>query len=476
MPEENFEEQARKLIEPFRMEPKPAVWQQVRASVAPSKRRRRALLWWWLLPLCVAGGLSIWMAHPTKLLKRNQPLANLGISQKNKLSNQQSAAKNRQQEKTLQTKSERKRRTFSQGLLQKNKDVIVAKKDLMSANKNEAKVYHQLRASQEKLSEENRQESKLNKSNDVVVTGKEQFLPSIEKGIKLHDKNDTTSLLISDFKDTLAAASDTVSNTIAVSNSAESAQKKTDTSTAVTIKKKKDKHNYSLGIQAELGTASLGSRLFGNTEKNAQLAGLSVPGSVFDLNNSVGNATVMKYSIKSGIDLSVGLSVKKALSKSIYINGGISYRYQQFGISQTIFKDTSNTNPTGASQGFYYYAQAKERLHFADIYTGIGWQIFHHSKTSFSLQAGVDNNLLFLVSQKQNGQPDTVTTLPIRNFYQWQPFVHLSLPFDWYVGKQTHFELSPFVRLGVRIFQKNSASYKDNHLASMGVQAIYFFK
>lgn len=75
MPEENFEQQARRKAEEFSMEPKPEVWLYVKAAIAPEERRRRVVFWWWLLPLCLAGGVAVWVVGNRSVSSENKTAA-----------------------------------------------------------------------------------------------------------------------------------------------------------------------------------------------------------------------------------------------------------------------------------------------------------------------------------------------------------------------------------------------------------------
>ena len=75
MPEQNFEQQARDMAEGFRMEPQPAVWQNVKNAIAKPKRKRRILIWWWLLPLGLLGGLVLFVRNHKNDLTKDKEIA-----------------------------------------------------------------------------------------------------------------------------------------------------------------------------------------------------------------------------------------------------------------------------------------------------------------------------------------------------------------------------------------------------------------
>src|SRR3954465_15497780 len=61
MPEQNFEQQARDMMNGFEMKPGPEVWQNVCNAIQEPRRKRRFMLWWWLLPLSMIGsGIALY--------------------------------------------------------------------------------------------------------------------------------------------------------------------------------------------------------------------------------------------------------------------------------------------------------------------------------------------------------------------------------------------------------------------------------
>ena len=482
MPEDNFEQQARKLTEAFSVEPQPAVWQRVKAAIAPPKRRRRALLWWWLLPLCMAGGAAIW------LFKNTTPLAADKVALTHKENGKNDSVSF---EKNITGKTDKKALQNEQN---KN-SVSPIRASAWQEKKGNVEIKNEGVSEQEKNNNQQPLATKENeKKNDVTIVNNSLPVNRKEKSNDVFSSSSSSAKTLQDSKPSKLDSSyifsqlddrktnDTATEkAMTASVSTDSVLHSKDTTAVVKIKKKAARKSYSIGVLAEVGNASLGSPLSGSQEKNAQALSSAAPGSLFDLTSG----TITQYKITNGVHLALGLSVQKKLSKRIYFTGQATYRYQQFGVSQTVFIDTtaggSNSGSGGNSlpgvgRGLYRDMNAVQRLHFANAYVGIGWQFVTRKHLALSLQAGIDNAFLLSITQKQNGSADSVKSLPTHNFYRWQPSLQIALPFDVYPGKKMHFELSPFLRFGLSAFQKKSASYQDNHLSSAGIQAIYFFK
>ena len=486
MPEDNFEQQARKLTEAFSVEPQPVVWQRVKVAIAPPKRRRRALLWWWLLPLCMAGGAAIWLLK-NKVSAAADKAA--WVYKENKINDSVSSEKNitgKTGKKALQNEQNKNSVSPVRASAWQEKKGNVEIKNVPVSEQEKNNNQQPLAA---KENEKKNDATIINNSlnNSLPVNRKEEsndvFSPSSSSANTLQDSKQNkldSSYIFSQDGDNKTNDTATA-KAMTASVSTDSVLHSKDTTAVVKIKKKAARRPCSIGVLAEVGNASLGSPLSGSQEKNAQALSSAAPGSLFDLTSG----TITQYKITNGIHLALGLSVQKKLSKRIYFTGQATYRYQQFGVSQTVFIDTtaggSNSGSGGNSlpgvgRGLYRDMNAVQRLHFANAYVGIGWQFVTRKHLALSLQAGIDNAFLLSITQKQNGSADSVKSLPTRNFYRWQPSLQIALPFDSYLGKKIHFELSPFVRFGLSAFQKNSASYQDNHLSSAGIQAIYFFK
>ncbi len=477
MPEENFEQQARKLAEPFSMEPKPAVWQNIKAAIAP-KRRRRTLLWWWLLPLCVVGGVAVYVLKDSSS-KKNSNASTVVITPILKDTFSSESQIHKREDNNLQNEE----------ITSKIDKHTHLTKERLSENTTEEKQKISLSQTRQYQSFSNtKQEEKRNRIESDAHVAKpgikenKDFVeasPLAANTKKERDSQSVDSLRIpqpeeEDGEQRKDTATENVETTSASADSAKTIDK-----TPPVAKKKANKKSFSIGVLAEVGKASLNSPLSESDEKSSQVFPAALSSDYFGLTSG----TVTKYKLSNGVDAAIGISAQKQLSNAFSFTAQLTYRYQQFGVAQTVFIDTTtggNGSPSngssGSGRGIYYPVSAVQRLHLATFYTGVGWQFFSRKHWGASVGAGIDNSFLLSITQKQNGSADSVKSLQTKSFYRWQPSLQFALPIDIYLAKKTRLELSPFVRFGVRRFQKSNASYEGNRLSSAGIQAIYFFK
>ncbi len=470
MPEENFEQQARNMAERFSMEPKADVWQRVQAAITPPKRKRRALLWWWLLPLLIAGGGAV------IVVKNNYP-----NHKTNTLSHNANTIK--RQEKNIATNQKKPIIKKEKRSKKENESLFSASKKKPQNNISNKKIFiKKIEAGEIKDIAQAEQKTKLSiHSADDEKQENAMFpnssIPNIKRD-SITDRSHTQVTITSDNIDT--SSNDVVkTNAEIIVKSKDSLQKSDSSTIRVQIKNKKVK-SYRIGLLAEIGTASWGGNLLGNQNGGESFAKSITNNSSSDFNNA---DIKVHYRAKKGIDAAFGIAVQKSISHKFYVAGKLSYRYQQIAFTQTTTIDTLSINPVNNSFSIisfvYYKINQTDRLHFANVYAGIGWQFFNRKNIILSVQTGFDNSILLASDKKINGQLpqnnlfDNLTTY---DFYKWQPHVNGLVSVDVTTRQKIHLQFAPFVRFGFRKFQNNDIDYKTNHLSSAGLQAIYFFK
>ena len=98
---------------------------------------------------------------------------------------------------------------------------------------------------------------------------------------------------------------------------------------------------------------------------------------------------------------------------------------------------------------------------------------------NLSAGAGIDNQFLLAVNYRQsryiyNSALSTFDRNRSReNYYIWQPHIRLQFTADFISANRNSFQLSPYLRYGVRKLEKAG---NKNHLMSFGLTATYFLK
>ena len=284
-----------------------------------------------------------------------------------------------------------------------------------------------------------------------------------------------TKLLINNIKTALGSSFFTTLNPLQIKDSL---QKKSDSTATVTSKEKQNTKLWHWGILAETGLTSLGNNPFQSKSFPNPFAFDASP-----VNSNVGafNRSTISRQVKHGAYMALGAALKRNLSDKISFDAQVSYKYQQFAITENVTIDTSRSTSAGNISRFVYYTFTEtQKAHFVNVYTGFNWQFLKWKQSGLSFGAGLDNSWLVALQQKSNNtlqfQTDSLKSASISNFYRWQPFVNASVSFHVSTGKSSGLQLSPLVRFGLGKYQKNSAGYTNNHLVSAGFQAIYFFK
>lgn len=459
MPEESFEQQARNIAEQFSMEPQPVVWQRVKAAIAP-KRRRRAVFVWWLLLLGAACGFGFWLMNDSESI------------QKKHADSKQKEAKTKIHPIEKRENANEKRSGEEITHLTKNSKQSVA---LTQNKKRDLFVKNHLTSHEEKGIKQ-KKETTLFQPQTHFISDKNVVK---EKDVK-EERNATlvqpqTTTLVNSNKatDSNNAAlqkppttiSDTVKPHVEITVKTNDTLKQNKDSSLASINKKKGKTKWHWGLTAEGGTSWAGNGLFGDQSKSLSVFS-SVPTGNF--NNGSQNPSTYQQQRKNGVDAALGIAVETNLSKHWFLDGGFTYRYQEFHI-QTI----SFSNLPTSLFGNVIKSNASYHFQSANLYTGIGLSLFHKKNTSVALQAGVDNALFLSIKQMHN---DSLQALTAQGFQHWQASLQFAVPVGIYSKRKIRWQLSPFVRWGLRGLQESGNTFGHHPLNSAGIKAIYFFK
>ncbi|MDQ2752871.1 MAG: hypothetical protein M3R72_07595 [Bacteroidota bacterium] len=458
MPEENFEQKVRKMAEQFSMEPQPVVWQRVKEAIAP-KRRRRAAFVWWLLPLCAVGGLVFWLLNSPLYVQNQTAIAIQKSGTKTDTNSLKKVTKPNEEKKS-------EKATNSIGSNEKNMPSIPKKSVRLFVVNNKSD-------DKEKSTKPNAEATSFQpKTNFAGDTNRIKEKDIKEKSeatsiqshnhVLLHNNASADSNLALQNPQTIVADTVKMNATIGAKTNDTLTGKK-DSSFAV-INKKKGKTKWQFGLMAEGGTSWLGNALFGN-----QLKSLSDFSSVTaGASNGSTQTTSTQQQRKNGVDAALGIAAKTNVSKRWFLEGELGYRYQQIHIQTTLFTSI----PTSLN-GNIIRSNANYHFQSANLYTGIGLYLFHKKTTSVAVQAGIDNGWLFSVKTKDN---DSAQNLTAKGFQRWLPSLQLAVPVRIQAGKNIYWQLSPFVRWGLRGLQKSGGSFEHHPLNSAGIKVNYFFK
>ncbi len=459
MPEESFEQQARNMAEQFSMAPQPIVWQRVKAAISP-KRRRRAAFIWWTLALGVACGLGFWLLNDSKILHKKTESANKNITVKSNSGKIEKVDKTNEStnQKTDNHPTINSKRSVA-STQKKNKDLLVlnhlrSQEEKGAKQKKEATLFQ---PQSQFVLHKNRTKEK-----DVKTNGDSTSIQS--QTDVLANNNAASDLKNKALQNVQAKGSDTVKTITKTTAKTNDTLNKNKDSSLTSINKKKGKNKWHWGVTAEGGTSWLGNGLFGDQSKS--LADFS---SIPTGNVSGGSQSSSTYQQrKNGVDAALGIAAKTNLSKRWFLDGALTYRYQQFSIQTTSLSSLPTPlfgNIIRSNANYYFQS--------ANLYTGIGLSIFHKKNTSIAVQAGMDNGWLLSIKQRHN---DSLQTITAQGFHRWQPSLQVSFPIGIYGKGNVRWQLSPFVRWGLRGLQNSDGSFAHHPLSAAGIKATYFFK
>ncbi len=460
MPEESFEQQARNMAEQFSMEPQPVVWQRVKAAIAP-KRRRRAAFVWWLLPLCVACGLGFWLMNDAKILQKKE--ASLKQNPTAKTKTHSTGKSENANEKKSGEKITHPTINSKQGIAstqKKNTDLFVfnhlrSHEEKGAKQKKEATLFQPQAHSMNDKNAVNEKDVKK-ESNATLVQPQANTLLNSDKAI------DSSNTALQKPQKTVSDTAKT--NTDFAVKTKDTLKQNKDTSIA-SIKKKKGKTKWQWGLTAEGGRSWLGNGLFGDQSKSLSDFS-SVPTGM--TNGGSQNASTYQQQRKNGVDAALGIAVETNLSKHWFLDGALTYRYQQFSI-----QTTSLSNLPIPVFGNVVKSNMSYRFQSANLYAGVGVFVFKRKNISIALQAGIDNALVLSIKQKHSDSLQSVTR---QDFHRWQPSLQFSVPVSIGANHKTRWQLSPFVRWGLRGLQNSDGSFAHHPLSAAGIKATYFFK
>ena len=484
MPEESFEQQARRKAEEFGMEPKPEVWLQVKAAIAPKERRRRVLIWWWLLPLCLAGGVGAWLSANRQAAPESEETVVL-LNKKKTEKHIPHLLQNEKIKKTGETNAwvNNKDGEGKNGSVD-NTSRQVAKREVDPYLDSESGIT-QNSSSLSRLP--------IKTNNGIGILEKNAPIEIVSDGIR-EIETDTVTVKRPDevFQNSLPDyslhGSESGQSLLADTDNLQQKKEKPDTTSLAAIialpgkplpdsagksKMKPWKKNWQIGVMAEAGVVSWAKGLL-STEKSSSTAFTSLPldNAMID---SLAKAQTGFLQTKNGISAGAGFVIKKALSKRFYVSAQLGYRYQQYRVDQFLHVQIPQPN---LNEGSYLVASNEYHSHFLSLGMNAGARLLAGKQNALFAEAGVDNGFIFLMQKKNPTQAGSVSrnNNQSNDFYRWQPQLSAALPFEWHKADKTRFRVSPFAKLGLRTFQKNGSSYKDNHLVSAGIQAVYFFR
>lgn len=476
MPEESFEERARRKAEAFGMEPDADVWRRVQEAIRP-ERRRRSLLLWWLLPLCMTGIVGGF------LLKRSGevPVRAGAVA----LDTQEKAAAHLSVKETAAAKTRRPagnvKDTMGENELEKKSDGnINSRAEKYKIRKEPDDEWkNQYSANEEKRVVQQENKSDIGVSSQPSDTTMNVIKKKAEEPAFLPEENED-ALQANRISSQAPLKADSIvdhdkKTPLIAFAGKDSASVKLNVNKATKQKKQTDRKRWQMGIVTEIGLTSWGKDLLSKEVETTSKYN-TLPSASSTTLDSLKAATSELQRTKNGVDAGIGFMVRKETGHHFYISGQFSYRYQQY---QVYNLRTSSGTFLNANSG-YLVNKNNYHDHFISLYAGAGKMLFTGKRNALSVEAGLDNSLLLTTRQqntKQSALFNADANKAVRaDFYSWQPQLFLSLPFDWHAAGKVRFAVSPFARVGLHSYQKNGAGYGSNHLMSAGVQAVYFFR
>jgi hypothetical protein len=479
MPDNNFEQQARDMMNGFEIKPKPEIWQNVRNAIQEPKRKRRFALWWWLLPLGLLGG---GIAYYTFNIAYKNAQESVSINTVNQTNTDKKAdhpeEPNKQQTDTK--KGKRKGNIDKPFFLSNNNN----------NNQKRSKTIKKLSGNIHKEKET----IQITFDENIAEANKKRGLPDITIPVPIIGRNSHVNDSTISLQDELnLLPKDSLNSRSSYQNSMQSAKATrpnsvgNDKPDSTHTNNVKMRNGWKWGILAEVGTATRKSSLFSTADFEKSLNDPTSPNSNGNGSSGVGlpqsNGFYYNNVIRNGFAFGLGIVLQKKLNKSIDFFADVAYYYQSFNITTETYKDSIVLNNSFTTFTGSY--KATQSFHFASLYAGINWHFINTKHLQFGVSAGVDNLLLLSAKQKyngvNNGNLSSADAMRISNsistskyYYKYQPSLFTGILINIQTGDR-QLQFVPFVRSSFRPFDKNTTS-NNNHLFSAGLRAVYFFR
>jgi hypothetical protein len=440
---ENFEQRVKHILDDVQFEPHDEVWQNIRHTIKPEQKKRR-FIFWWILPFVIAGGGLIYMLQndgERKLVADNTIKTSPNeITGKPGASGQMSGTD---------------KATVNEKHVHFKKDNIVipiiAKKKVTLLNNSSAK-------------------QNINQAETII---EDKTIKQIETPGAMKSGLDRNSLMPS--ANTIAVEKATAIPATSSDSSKDKAIKDpvaveyTGDSNIVTQKESGNKWKW--GFTADIGISNKVQSLTENSTTVSRISFNSIPTSASG--GSLGLPVYQKTTTTAKLLWGLGLVVQKGINRNISFHSSIGYQHQQFSSLTTTFKDS-------AGGMLLERNTRKYDLHFLNIYTGTSFRVVQFPDLKVSVGAGIDNQFLLASKYEQRkylfspAQFSSQKNNSTDSYKVWQPHLRFHLLADVYSGRHSWLQLSPYLRYGLRSFEKQAGN--KNHLMSFGLTVNYFFK
>ncbi len=436
---ENFEHRVKNLLDEVEFEPHADVWTNVKHAIKTKEKKRR-FIFWWLLPFVLAGGIFFF----TYSGNNNKEIA---------LNNQ------------VQTVNEKPRDMPSSA------NEIAEQNSMIGADGDTDKTAQKNLADNEKGKNHTSKTTKPTKAvTKVIIPGNAD-----KQGHILVERKDNPEVSNSNTTETQIAISpqkvkeDKLINASTTNSSNDTASTKS-IAEVVNIDKRSSK-NWQFGLYAEIGVSNAVKNIVQKSSGYSRVSFSAIPNST-----ATGGFNSSFYSRTTNIGnflWGAGIAAQKDINRKISFQSSIGYQHQQFSTATSIYKDS-------ASPVLQERMTTDHKLHFLNIYTGLSFKLAQVDEFKINLGGGIDNE--FLLASKFNQQKYTPTASQFssqtNNFISdhriWQPHIRVQLLTEIPSAKRNLLQLSPYLRYGVRSFEKKPVN--KNHLMSFGLTATYFFK
>ncbi|MCE3281380.1 MAG: hypothetical protein K0Q66_117 [Chitinophagaceae bacterium] len=447
---EKFESQIKSLLDEVQLEPHDAVWQQVRKEIRPEKRRKR-FVFWWLLPVVLAGGGLVYFLNGDGPTKKAEPVVGTIETPKTvkeaKVGEVNTTGAQTEQSPVapvLITATKSQKKVYGTMVLSQGPG---NKGDFISSTKSRKKVQQQSPQVATGASHSNQEND--GGGADVVVNVPPVVHEDAPVQVAQVDSSSVAKPL-APMDSTLAAT------TMPVKVRAKSA--------------------WRLGVTVQLGLAGKSDPLISMTKSMENFSAGSGSGPT----SGIGSTIRQSSHVKQGLLYGVGLVAERDMLKHFTLRASLGYQHQSFSAVTERVKDSMATS--GLISLPWYKSTDRYSLHILDVSTGMSVKLYGNRSMKLGLGASFDN--LFVIGAKtrrnesiQNGNASSANmSMDATGSYRtWQPHIGLSLPVNFYTKQPGMFQLSPYLRYGIRA-SGNQGSAGNKHLSSFGISATYFFK
>lgn len=436
----DFEKNARKLLDEFKLHPSEQVWQNVEERIREKKRKRRILFFMiFSCAFLALGGYGVYQMQGTRGKAQEAKIktqltttenTNPGNSDSLHLTSVNTiSSQNKATAKTSITHevTGEKQQAQKSAIAFKNNDGILKRKD-------------QVPATSPKQNESEKQGS----ANDASSLTTPDNSSDNKQGIPI-DTTDHTITLAPGKKDTVIAS--LVDSTTTKQKSEQTANTKP--SKKITQSKKK----IEWGASISAGASTITQDHFSNGNANYSSGNLSsAPGPY-----TGGGSIYPQSANKPSFAFMAGVTLRKNISKRSSLSAGIQYSYMadkiKIGSLQTI-----------PQSGYYYlfssyYGGAAKQtytnhFHFIDVPLMYDWRITNNTKHFLSLNAGI--SVSFLISTNALVYDTAASGIyyhnknsfahAIINFIPGLSYHFSAKNFEWSLGPQVYFDLNRFIK------------------------------